>query len=139
REQRRTDPASGPGARFGADRAPGGGVQFAGPLYEALFERRDGIRIGTLLRPEDSGRSPRAQQWVLDVTGRNQIDPREPSPRGVQAAELLDEPAATVGTRAATQSDHDADPPRLQRRSDQPADSPAVRRERSGRCRRAAE
>jgi len=98
------------------------------------------IRIGTPSAAPNTRAAPQgATAAGAHVTGRYQVDPRTPSPRGVQAAELFDQPAARRRYSRCHPIRRRCGPcPRPPRRRS-PANSPAVRRERSRRRRRAAE
>ena len=75
---------------------------------------------------------------MLDVGGRDELDRSQPGAGGRRhAAECVDHAAATVGTGAAAQPDHDARGARRQRGVDQLADAAAVRVDR-GLTRRAS-
>ena len=140
REQRRPDPAGGPGTRFRADRPPGGGVQLAGPLLQALLEHGHG-------RPDrrpSAGRTP-GPHPTAPPAGIRRRRPRSAPLRPAAAAQSARPPSSSISPRPPSVQAEPPNPttmrvaPRVQRRGDELANAAAVRRQRGLRCRRAAE
>ena len=112
REQRGTDAPGRARTGFCADVAARHGVQFRGPLGQPGLQQHHGGRVGALLRSEHRRRAHRAEQRMLDVGGRDQLDARQPGTGGGQPAERVDQRTAAVGAATAAEADDDAVAPR---------------------------
>ncbi|SKV48143.1 Uncharacterised protein [Mycobacteroides abscessus subsp. massiliense] len=127
REQRRADPAGGPGSGEVPHAAAGLLLHFRDPPGQPRLQASDSVRVCALLRTEHRGRTTRAQQRMLDVAGDHQFRCGQTPLSHNEPAKARDEPRTPIRAAAAAKTDHDSGGSTIERSRDQLPDSGAVR------------